>query len=167
MRLRSLCFAAWAAVLLVGGSGCGGGGKPVKVSGKVTLDGEPLAGASVQFMPINEKGDLAQGGHPAFGTTDDGGKFQLTTFNTDDGALPGQYKLIVLFAETPQIDVSQEQAGQKVAPQLAAMKALMKQGKTKKKEPPKIPAKYSDPKNTPLRARVPPDGEVILPLTSK
>ena len=165
MRLRSLCFAAWAAIVLVGG--CGGGDKTVRVSGKVTLDGEPLAGASVQFMPIDEKGDFAKGGHPAFGTTDDRGNFELMTFKTNDGALAGQYKVIVQFAETPQIEVALEEGGKKVAPQLAAMKAGVKQAKTRKREPPKIPAKYSDPKNTPLRERVPPDGAVLLALKSK
>ena len=163
MRPCSWCFGALAAILVAGACGCGSNlPKTVKVNGKVTLDGEPLQGASVQFMPQEASG------HPAFGTTDEGGNFKLTTFSTNDGALPGQYKVIVQRQDVAEIEVPKEGPGGKPkSPMQAAMEAGRKAGKTRKKEPPKVPPKYSDPNKTILREKVPPDGPVNLELTSK
>src|SRR5216684_4515847 len=68
-------------------AGCGGSGT-VSVKGVVTLDGVPLSKAAVSFVPLGE-------GRPAYGQTDANGNFRLTTFRTDDGALPGEYKVII------------------------------------------------------------------------
>jgi hypothetical protein len=68
-------------------AGCGPSGPAmVKVTGTVTLDGAPVAGANVMFMP-------ASTGKPAQGVTDAAGKFELNT-NPDkpgDGAQEGEY----------------------------------------------------------------------------
>ena len=48
------------------------------------LDGQPVAEASVVFAP-------ATAGKAAFGQTDQKGRFQLTTFQQNDGALAGEY----------------------------------------------------------------------------
>src|SRR5215204_672559 len=77
-------------------AGCGQA-KTVKVQGVVTLDGKPLPGATVTFSPIQE-------GRAASGRTDTDGSFRLTTYRTDDGALPGEYKVIVA------VDKAAEQA---------------------------------------------------------
>jgi hypothetical protein len=76
--------------------GCGGGpGKPIKVSGKVKwADGNPVVGATVSFMPTRE------GGREANGFTGEDGSFDLTTFNSGDGALPGDYKVLVTRPKT-------------------------------------------------------------------
>ena len=50
--------------------------------------GQPVEGASVQFVPVD-------GGPPAFGTTDASGVFTLTTFKQGDGARKGEYKVTV------------------------------------------------------------------------
>ncbi|QDT54076.1 hypothetical protein Pan44_21030 [Caulifigura coniformis] len=65
-------------------------GRPpvVPASGVVLHDGAPLAGANVVFLP---KG----GTHTAFGTTDPDGRFQLTTFDSGDGAVAGEYDVTV------------------------------------------------------------------------
>src|SRR5262245_38254316 len=60
------------------------GPKTEPVTGTVTLDGKPLAGAQVVFQPKS-------GGQAASGTTDAQGKFTLTTFNAKDGAAVGSY----------------------------------------------------------------------------
>lgn len=62
--------------------------KTAPVSGVVTLDGKPVAGASVMLTPDD-------GGRPALGETDAEGKFTLTTFEPGDGALVGKHHVTV------------------------------------------------------------------------
>jgi hypothetical protein len=80
--------------LLAFASGCGPKGpEMVPVTGIVKLDGVPVAGAGVTFMPIS-------GGRPATGQTDPNGKFTLTTEKADDGALEGEYAIAVAGVRT-------------------------------------------------------------------
>ena len=66
-------------------AGCGSEGDLAKVKGKVTLNGEPLEGAIVQFQPT------AEDGSPSAGKTDAKGRYELMyTFNTP-GAMPGEH----------------------------------------------------------------------------
>ncbi|QDV67015.1 hypothetical protein Poly24_07060 [Rosistilla carotiformis] len=57
------------------GLGCSGSSVPetYPISGTVTYQGAPVADATITFSPT--------AGRPASGTTDDGGTFQLTTFD--------------------------------------------------------------------------------------
>lgn len=69
-------------------------GRPVlyKVSGWVKYKGRPVKGAIVNFdakVPYH-------GSRPATGFTDDFGKFQLTTFDTNDGAAEGEMVVSIL-----------------------------------------------------------------------
>jgi len=78
--------------LLVGcGGDTGGADRPetVPVTGSVTYNGQPVEGATVTFVAG------ASEGRGALGTTDASGKFQLTTFEAGDGAIPGSYKVTV------------------------------------------------------------------------
>lgn len=59
------------------------------VTGTVIYQGSPVENATVVLTPIAGN---AQG---AMGNTDAEGKFSLTTFETGDGALPGEYKVRV------------------------------------------------------------------------
>lgn len=73
--------------------GCGGGNDfadTVVVSGIVTMDGDPVPDARVTFIATG-KGS----GRGANGVTDKDGKYQLTTFNTNDGAMPGVYAITI------------------------------------------------------------------------
>lgn len=90
-RMVSL-FAGWSGLLLVAG-GCGSGDM-VPVEGVVTLDGQPLEGAAVSFVPD-------QKGRPAQGETDAAGKFTLSTAAAGDGVVPGKYKVGVSKMEKP------------------------------------------------------------------
>jgi hypothetical protein len=76
----------WAAAV---GGGCGPS-RPARIpiTGLVTFDGEPLAGASVTLVPV-------AGGRPATGATDAAGRFSLTTFGGQDGVIPGGYDAAV------------------------------------------------------------------------
>lgn len=60
----------------------------IPVSGRVTLEGKPVAGAAVTFAP-------ADGRRPATGLTDAEGRFTLATFADGDGALPGEHRVTV------------------------------------------------------------------------
>jgi hypothetical protein len=67
--------------------GCGGGGpQMVPVSGIVTFNDKPIGKINVMFVPEG-KGMIAQG------TSDENGKFTLTTLEPGDGAMMGNYKV--------------------------------------------------------------------------
>ncbi len=89
MSLKALFFALAGCALLI--SGCGGPQHPVTypVTGKVLLKGQPVAGASVVFVPQSgsERGATA--------TSDADGSYKLTTYEHGDGARPGEYKIKV------------------------------------------------------------------------
>jgi hypothetical protein len=70
-------------------SGCGGPEHPDvgRVSGVVTLDGQPLAEATVMFQPTQGRASIA--------TTDSAGKYSLTYLDGVPGALLGAHKVII------------------------------------------------------------------------
>ena len=80
----------WIAIIFGGLSlvGCDGAARPVPVTGVVIYGGMPVAGAQVMFTPTN--------GRPAEGTTDEQGKFKLTTTEPGDGALPGSHQVTIV-----------------------------------------------------------------------
>jgi hypothetical protein len=73
--------------------GCGGA-KLAPVSGKVTLDGQPLAGATVSFQPIAPQGST-EAGPGSSAKTDDKGEYKLTTDKGVDGAVVGKHRVII------------------------------------------------------------------------
>ncbi len=86
------------AVLVV--AGCGAEYDVAPVSGRVTLDGQPLAGASVSFQPIVEQGTDSLVGLGSYGKTDGDGRFHLTLIDTDAaGAAVGRHRVQISFTE--------------------------------------------------------------------
>lgn len=85
------CWLCLAAACLVAG-GCGDG-RPsrVPVSGVVLLDGRPLPKAAVRFYPPE--------GRSSQGRTDASGRFVLTCYEPDDGALVGTHQVVVAAIE--------------------------------------------------------------------
>ncbi len=83
-----LTFAVLALMLI----GCGGQGsdlpRRVPVTVVVTQKGAPVEGAHVKFLSTT-------GGRPAFGVTNAQGTASLSTFGSNDGAIPGQYQVVV------------------------------------------------------------------------
>ncbi len=59
----------------------------IPVTGTVTLNGRPVGGAAIVFTP--------EEGEQATGTTDASGRFELSTFQLGDGALPGKHRVTV------------------------------------------------------------------------
>ncbi len=89
-KLLSLALVCCAAILV--STGCGGGAKLdglENYSGVITLDGEPLAGASITLVPTTV------GPRGAGAMSDDKGKFAFQTLQAGDGVAPGEYKVTV------------------------------------------------------------------------
>ena len=74
--------------------GCGLEGDMAKVKGKVTLNGQPLVGAVVQFQPTG--GD----GSSSAGITDSDGRYELMSTFTTPGAIPGEHIVSIRTAES-------------------------------------------------------------------
>ncbi|ASV77085.1 hypothetical protein THTE_4484 [Thermogutta terrifontis] len=125
--------------------------KRVPATVTVTYRGAAVEGATVTFHPANPDGK------PAFGRTDAQGRASLTTFDPNDGALPGDYVVTVVKM------VGSEQSLQTPSTEIGAMPANPVQGGA----PPLqntgarhlLPAKYADPNSSGLRATVNPSGE--------
>jgi len=71
-------------------TGCGGGPgvEIAPVSGRVTLDGRPVKGAYVEFIP-------KKGGRPSGGITDEEGRYTLQYSLDDVGAVLGPARVLV------------------------------------------------------------------------
>jgi hypothetical protein len=63
-------------------SGCGGA-KLGTVTGRITLDGQPLTGAEIAFQPQSPEGS------PALGETDHEGRYELRYTRSQKGAFIG------------------------------------------------------------------------------
>jgi hypothetical protein len=80
----SLALAGFAVAVF----GCGDG-RParVPVSGIVLIDGQPLARGNIKFVP--------QKGRPSAGRIGEDGRFALTCYDGNDGAIPGTHRVQV------------------------------------------------------------------------
>ncbi|MEI6238965.1 MAG: carboxypeptidase-like regulatory domain-containing protein [Planctomycetia bacterium] len=71
--------------------GCGEWHGRVPVEGVITLDGKPVAGASVTFIPRGK-------GRPGLGETDADGRFLMREAGMKPGLPPGDYAVVALLA---------------------------------------------------------------------
>jgi hypothetical protein len=87
---RSLSCLMLTALLSSCSGGAGGDRLPThEVTGKVTLGGAPIADAAIIFSPVKE-------GQPvALARTDSQGAYSLTTYEAGDGAVAGDYVVLV------------------------------------------------------------------------
>ncbi len=130
-----LVFAAW---------GCGGGPEkpvydPQPVTGTVKIDGEPAAGVSVTFVPV-DGADASQ--TTAGATTNDAGEFKLMMPGGVEGIPAGKYR--VLFTKLLKPDGT-PLGPEEMAADVGAENVL--------------PAIYHDPTQTPIGADVPQGGK--------
>jgi len=81
--------------VLVVGLGCFGSSAPktVPVSGKVTYQGEPVTAGRIVFVPIKPADGYPN--RPASADLKPDGSYELSTFESGDGAVPGQYAVSV------------------------------------------------------------------------
>jgi hypothetical protein len=76
----------------------------VPVSGVVTLNGKPLAGADVTFVPIHEDKESTKALPSSSGKTDDAGRYSLKGPKDAEGALPGKHRVSILLIDPRMID---------------------------------------------------------------
>ena len=117
------------------------------VQGIVTLDGKPLEGIEVHFVPDGEKGTE---GPRAIGTTDAKGQFALTCGDRGSGAVVGHHRVMLVdtWAQPP---VPDRREGKAAAPR----KVL---------DRPRISDVYSQVTTTPLRREVAAGGSPSVEL---
>lgn len=136
--MRAILCTALAAAL-VGLTGCGGGPKFAAVSGRVTLNDQPLDGFTVDFQPISTGKDAPGPGSTA--TTDKDGRYTLRSQldKSQAGAVVGKHQVRVWAPEGSQ-DRDADGADKK----------------GKKSDRPLIPGRYHV--NSELTFDVPPEG---------
>ncbi|MEX1230632.1 MAG: carboxypeptidase-like regulatory domain-containing protein [Planctomycetaceae bacterium] len=125
--------------LILTNIGCGGGAdlpETVPTTGTVKLDGAPLSGVTVQFIPDDAEKRSASG------TTDDSGNYSLQTFRPGDGAIPGSYKVTVV--RPPADDAVPDKTAAAPVEEMAG-----------------IPAKYTSPATTDIKVTVEAAGSTI------
>ena len=152
MRRRLGVYWFVMAVAALVAAGCGGrkSNMPplMPVEGLVTLDGTPLAAASVQFHPV---GDTR--GRGAAANTDAEGRYSLIAPDGGKGAPVGEYKVVIGKLVMP--DGSLFSAAEGLAPMDSPAREA-------------VPVRYSDYERSVLTAKVPEGGGSIeFPLSSK
>ena len=129
-----------AALMVLAMGGCSGSkSKAVPAAGQVFFEGKPLANAQVVLIPVGDKAQ-PEAAHPV-GITDEQGRFQLTSFKERDGAPAGEYTVLVQWY-----------------PQIKRPHNEIETG------PNALPARYSDPKQSPLRVTVAKGNAELKPL---
>ena len=108
------------------------------VDGVVTYEGKPIDEAQVVFHPLDA---MAAPDNRPLGITDEQGHFRLTTFEANDGAPTGTYKVTVSWQD--RVLVGEE---------------AIRSGKSL------IPVVYNDPAKTPLEHTVSKDQPQTLQL---
>lgn len=144
------------ACLVVFCSGCGE--KLTKVTGKVTVDGKEIEGATLTFTS-KENGSIFSSGK-----TDAQGMYSLRTLRGGDktinGAMPGSYLVSIVKKEEdgpPKKDTSTMTIEEKVNYEMSLTGGPM----TKKKFIYHVPKKYEVASNSGLSADVPESGSVV------
>lgn len=94
MNSPKICL-AWIGCLLLSLTGCGDS-HPARspVSGTVTYNDEPLHIGSLVFVPV-------EGGPSAEGKIDEEGNYVLGTFEESDGAITGEYQVMITALTSP------------------------------------------------------------------
>lgn len=144
-------------VSLAGCSGEGEGRKPThRVIGTVEMAGGPVAGATVMFAPTN--------GQPvASGLTDGAGKYELTTYEYGDGAVVGEYNVLVIRSSKKKDGPTElsHDAFEKGEDPTTSGHA----GEEDVDDDNSLPKKYSDSETTDLVATVEEKSENVIDLT--
>ena len=109
----------------------------IPATGIVTFSGSPVAGATVTFLALKQ-------GRSASAITDAQGRYALTTFRRGDGALPGDYNVIVMKFDA----VTGDTTGKKYVPAQEVPEPKNQ-----------LPARYAQPGKSGLKATVTADAK--------
>ncbi len=153
---RKLTFETWpilCGILSICVAGCSSSkdssaDRPARtnVSGQVVFQGNPVAGATVILSPVVSPGKAASG------VTDENGKYMLTTYEKGDGAVPGDYQVMVLKVKPELSTLPSEESADYQGPALVNMKSPGPEHL--------IPKKYSNIATSGLTATIPADGKL-------
>ncbi|MCE9561177.1 MAG: DUF4198 domain-containing protein [Planctomycetes bacterium] len=141
--LQRLAFSIFAAGLSFANVGCGkSASTEVSVTGHVTLNGKPAAGATVVFHPVNPGKDAVR----PTGRVDEKGDFQVAIPKSEDGTT-GEYRVTVTqFVSTATKRTAEGESS-----------PLWNQ----------IPGKYSKVETTPVSTIVKPEGTETVSIEIK
>lgn len=101
------------------------------VKGKVTMDGQPISGATLYFFPVSKFPPKAAQLQPHAKTEEDG-SFQVSTYDSFDGAPAGEYRVTVSWKGSLEGVTFEQQADLSE----------------------KVPARYQDPRRSRLKIKV-------------
>ena len=135
-------------------AGCGS--RLVPVAGTVTLDGEPVAGAKVTFIPAGP-------GIPATGTTDATGRYELRIGSGRTGVPCGRYGVTVSKLKVSTIAQGEARRGTAAALAGAVETESTSDGLVQVIEH-VVPYRYADPATSGLEVDVKSAGEQALAL---
>ena len=155
-RSRGMLDLAPLSLLIVCAVGCSSASGPprpktVKVTGTVTYKGLPVDGAIVSF--------LGDGTIPAaIGRTDAKGRFELTTVESGDGAVPGNHQVTVTKVVAKKAGAAKE-----------SMEDAAKRSPEAQDEAPLslIPERYAQASSTDIKLEVKPSGTNDFPIELK
>jgi hypothetical protein len=148
------------AAALICSLGCNSNGM-VDLAARVTLDGQPVPGASVTLY-----GQGSTRNRPASGISNEAGVVEhFTTFHPNDGVLPGEYKAIVM--KMPKSKEEEIAHFDPNDPQDVQRLMARERSSNVNFTPTVLPRIYLDPSQSPLACKVPSEGrEVVFALNS-
>mgnify|MGYP001260950206 CR=1 FL=1 len=156
IRTSLVCLLVFfsAGVVMTGCSNQPSKPKTYPVTGTVTLNGKPVEGATVTFVPKDPNaGDPKP--RAATAITDANGRYAIGTFATGDGAIPGEYLVKVTKYRVPN---QQQQAAREDAESEMQAYLQYQQAPQQVKTGPQneLPAKYENEKTSGLFITVQP-----------
>jgi hypothetical protein len=97
-RLSAVGLLFFVTIVSVACSGCEKKGlQVVPVHGRVTMKGQPLTHGDVSFNPLTKSDKTPF--KIATGRINPDGTYSLSTLAKDDGAMPGEYAVTIIYAE--------------------------------------------------------------------
>ena len=154
--MKALCYCLGTVLLCGWVAGCSGSVEPTNrqetkpAKGVVKLKGSPVAGATIRFV------STTPGVPGSVAMTNDQGLFSMTTYESGDGTVPGNFQVAIVkfeqLPEPPAVDVSD--------PNYQPPEDIP----AEKIKPPKnlLPGKYALPSTSQLQATIGPEGDENL-----
>ena len=124
------------------------------VEGTITKNGRPLANIEVTFLADPDAGTE---GPRTTGRTDETGHYRLRTTNGDEGAVIGKHRVLIFDVEASAKQAVRKLRGplrEEVARGAPEMAKYLEEQRKAAEDASRIPPRYADFKETPLRAEV-------------